>query len=101
MLYRVATMLGGRWMRVICNRGEVARGVAEFANNHHAQVVVIGTPSDGEIALAFDADLTDSLIHEPRWTVYIEPSGSGRRPQWATRAADIRQSRPGEDSSTG
>jgi ACDE family multidrug resistance protein len=70
---------GGHLLQVINDHGEVGRRIAEFANNNHAQIVVIGTPSDAEIARAFDADLTDNLIREAHCAVHIVPTGSDRR----------------------
>jgi nucleotide-binding universal stress UspA family protein len=85
---RAAGLAGdGHLLRVISDHGEVARGIAEFANDHQAQMVVIGTPSDTEVAWAFDADLTDSLIGEAQWAVHIVPTGSDHRPLWATQSA--------------
>jgi hypothetical protein len=58
----------------------VGRRIASFANDLHAQMVVIGTSSDTEIARAFDADLTDTLLREAGCAVHIVPTGSD---QWA------------------
>ena len=78
---------GGHLLQVINDHGEVGRRIAEFANNHHAQIVVIGTPSDAEIARAFDADLTDNLIREAHCAVHIVPTGSDHRRLSAAQSA--------------
>jgi ACDE family multidrug resistance protein len=86
---RAAGLVGGsgHLLRVISDHGEVGRRIAEFANDHHAQMVVIGTPSDAEIARAFDADLTDNLIREAHCAVHIVPIGSHQRALSATQPA--------------
>jgi hypothetical protein len=54
------------------------------ANPFRQPMVVIGIPSDTEIACGFDAGLTDSLIQEPHCFVL---TGSDHRPLWATQTA--------------
>ncbi len=78
---------GGHLLRVINDHGEVGRRIAEFANHSHAQMVVIGTPSDTEIARAFDADLTENLIQEAHCAVHIVPTRSDHRPLSAAQSA--------------
>ena len=71
---------GGHLLRVTSDHGEVGRRIAAFANEHHAEMIVIGTRTDTEIARVFDADLTDSLLREAHCAVHIVPSGSDDRP---------------------
>jgi nucleotide-binding universal stress UspA family protein len=74
---------GGHVLSAVSDHGEVGRRIAKFANQLHAQMVVIGSPADPEITRAFDADLTDSLIHQARCAVHIVPT---RPDQWALQA---------------
>jgi ACDE family multidrug resistance protein len=78
---------GGHLLRVTSDHGEVGRRIAAFANEHHAQMIVIGTHSDTEIARVFDANLTDSLLREAHCAVHIVPSGSDDRPLRVESAA--------------
>ncbi len=74
---------GGHLLSAVSDHGEVGRRIAEFANHLDAQMVVIGSPSDSEITRAFDADLTDSLIHQAHCAVHIVPT---RSDQWTLQA---------------
>lgn len=77
----------GHLLRVTRDHGEVGRRIAAFANDHHAQMVVISTPSDAGIAWAFDAALTDGLIQEAHCAVHIVPTGSDHQSLRATQSA--------------
>jgi hypothetical protein len=50
-------------------------------------MVVIGGPSDTEMARAFDADLTDSLIQEAQCAIHIVKTGSHQRASSAAQHA--------------
>jgi predicted MFS family arabinose efflux permease/nucleotide-binding universal stress UspA family protein len=76
---------GGHLLRVVGDHGNVGRRIAQFANQHHAQMIVIGTPADNEIAWAFNANLTDHLIQEARCAVHIVPPGPGQKNSLTTQ----------------
>jgi ACDE family multidrug resistance protein len=85
---RVAGLAGGgHLLQAVSDHGEVGRRIAAFANDHCAQMVVIGGPSDTEMARAFDADLTDSLIQEAQCAIHIVKTGSHQRASSAAQHA--------------
>ena len=85
---RAAGLAGsGHVLQAISDHGEVGRRIAAFANDRHAQMVVIGSPSDAEIARAFDADLTDSLIQEAQCAIHIVQTGFHQRAPSAAQPA--------------
>ena len=77
---------GGHLLRIVGDHGDVGRCIADFANQHHAQMIVIGTPSDTEVACAFSANLTDNLIQEAHCAVHVVPPGPGQKPSLSTKA---------------
>ena len=85
---RTAGLAGsGHVLQAISDHGEVGRRIAAFANDHHAQMVVIGSPSDTEMARAFDADLTNSLIQAAHCAIHIVQTESHQRALSATQSA--------------
>jgi nucleotide-binding universal stress UspA family protein len=67
-------------VRVIGGHGEIGRRIAEFATECHARMIVVGPPTDGEIATAFSAGVTDQLIRYAPCPVHIVPLGSDHEP---------------------
>jgi MFS family permease len=67
-------------VRVIGGHGEIGRRIAEFATECHARMIVVGPPTDGEIAAAFSAGVTDQLIRYAPCPVHIVPLGSDHEP---------------------
>jgi MFS family permease/nucleotide-binding universal stress UspA family protein len=70
-------------VRVIGGHGEIGRRIAEFATECHARMIVVGPPTDGEIAAAFSAGVTDQLIRYAPCPVHIVPLGSDHEPNSA------------------
>jgi ACDE family multidrug resistance protein len=64
----------GHMLKVTSGHGGAGRRIAEFANTHHAAMIVIGTPRDGEIAQIFDAALSSELIRHAHAAVHIVAS---------------------------
>jgi MFS family permease len=77
----------GHVLEVISGHGAAGRRIAEFANEHNAAMIVIGTPRDGEIAEIFDAALSSELIRHAHGAVHIVASGVEQQPTWAVRTA--------------
>jgi MFS family permease len=77
---------GGHVLRIVGDHGDVGRRIADFANQHHAQMIVIGTPSETDVAWAFSANLTDNLIQEAHCAVHVVPPGPGQKRSPSTKA---------------
>ena len=61
----------GHLLEVVSGHGGAGRRLAAFANEHHAAMVVIASPRDGEIAGIFDGSLSNELIRHARVAVHI------------------------------
>jgi MFS transporter, ACDE family, multidrug resistance protein len=61
----------GYLFRVVGGHGNAGRQIAAFADAHHAEMIVIGTPGDSEITEIFDASLTSAVVHNARCAVHI------------------------------
>jgi len=65
----------GHLLRVVGDHGDLGRRIAGFANEHGAQMVLIGTPAERETAVIFNARLIDQLIRHASCPVHIVPLG--------------------------
>ncbi len=70
----------GPLLRVVGDHGDLGRRIAGFANDHDAQMILIGTPAERETAVIFNAGLIDQLIRHASCPVHIVPLGSEREP---------------------
>jgi len=61
----------GHLLQVVSGHGGAGRRIADFANEHHAGMVVIGAPGDTEIADIFDASLTEELLRHAQCAVHV------------------------------
>ena len=61
----------GHLLRVVSGHGGAGRRIADFANEHHAGMIVIGAPVDSEIAEIFDSSLTDELLRHAQCAVHV------------------------------
>ncbi len=61
----------GHLLRVVSGHGSAGRRIADFANAHHASMVIIGAPGDSEIAEIYDASLTSELVRHAHCAVHI------------------------------
>jgi MFS transporter, ACDE family, multidrug resistance protein len=52
-------------LNVVSDHGGAGRRIAEYANEHHAAMIVIGSPVDGEIAGLFDDTWSPDMIDSP------------------------------------
>ena len=77
----------GHLLRVVSGHGGAGRRIADFANEHHAEMIVIGTPADSEIAEIFDASLTSELVRHAQCAVHIVAPGAQHQPTGATQGA--------------
>jgi len=77
----------GHLLPVISDHGGAGRRIAEYANDHQARMILIGTPTDSEIAGIFDAALTSQVVRHAHCAVHIIPSGYDRVPLGAAHAA--------------
>lgn len=66
----------GHLMKVLSGHAETGRRIAEFAADHQSQLIVIGTPREGALARAFNADLTAQLTSHSTCEVVIATSSS-------------------------
>jgi MFS transporter, ACDE family, multidrug resistance protein len=62
---------GGYLLRVVSGHGSAGRRIADFANAHHATMIIIDTPGDSEIAEIFDASLTSEVVRHAQCAVHI------------------------------
>jgi nucleotide-binding universal stress UspA family protein len=76
---RAAGVAGsGHLLRVVGDHGDLGRRIADFANEHQAHMIVIGTPAERETAVIFNVGLTNQLIRHARCAVHIVPLTSER-----------------------
>jgi nucleotide-binding universal stress UspA family protein len=60
-------------IRVVSDHGGTGRRIAEFAAEHDAQMILIGRPSDSQIAGIFDAAATTQVVRYANCAVHIVP----------------------------
>lgn len=61
----------GHLLRVVGTHGQAGRRAAEFANDAGARTVVIGAPSDGPLAGAFDESFSVELLRHARCAIHV------------------------------
>jgi MFS transporter, ACDE family, multidrug resistance protein len=84
---RAAGVAGaGHLLRVVSGHGSTGRRIADFANAHHATMVVIGAPGDSEIAEIYDASLTSELVGHARCAVHIVAPASEHQASRVTQS---------------
>jgi nucleotide-binding universal stress UspA family protein len=65
----------GHLANVVGAHGGAGRRIAEFAEEYHARMIVIGTPADSEMAGIFGADLARQLVsHADRDVLIVSPA---------------------------
>jgi len=87
----------GHLLRVVGDHGDLGRRIAGFANEHDAQMILIGTPAERELAVIFNAGLIDQLIRHALCALHIVPLSSEREQSRLDRySLDIAPRRPHE-----
>jgi ACDE family multidrug resistance protein len=71
LLREAGVSAAGHLLRVVGGHGNAGRHIAEFADAHHAEMIIIGTPGDSEITEIFDASLTSELVRNARCAVHF------------------------------
>ncbi len=75
-LHAAGVPSAGHLLRVVSGHGNAGRRIADFANEHHATMIIIGGPSENGIAEIFDASLTSELVRHAQCAVHIvAPAG--------------------------
>jgi ACDE family multidrug resistance protein len=66
----------GHILRDIADHGSAGRRIAQFADEHKAQLIVVGRAEEGWVAGFFDADLTDEVVRHAHCDVHIVRIGA-------------------------
>jgi nucleotide-binding universal stress UspA family protein len=74
-------------IRVVSDHGGTGRRIAEFAAEHDAQMILIGRPSDSQIAGIFDAAATTQVVRYANCAVHIVPPTHTDEPAQAGHTA--------------
>jgi nucleotide-binding universal stress UspA family protein len=77
----------GHLIRVVSDHGGTGRGIAEFATEHDAQMILIGSPADSQIAGVFDAAVTTQVVRHANCAVHIVPPTHNPEPSQAAHTA--------------
>jgi nucleotide-binding universal stress UspA family protein len=78
----------GHLLRVVSGHGSAGRRIADFANAHHAIMIIIGAPRDSEIAEIFDASLTSELVGHAHCAVHIVAPAGEHQASRATQSVN-------------
>ncbi len=76
----------GHLLRVVSGHGSAGRCIADFANAHHATMIIIGAPGDSEIAEIYHASLTSELLAHAQCAVHIVAPASKHEPYHAAQS---------------
>jgi MFS transporter, ACDE family, multidrug resistance protein len=63
-------------LREVGDHGNAGRCIAQFADEHNAQLIVVGRAEEGGIAGFFDSDLTDQVVRHAHCDVHIVRVGA-------------------------
>jgi MFS family permease len=77
----------GHLVRVVSDHGGTGRRIAEFATEHDAQMILIGSPADSQIAGVFDAAVTTQVVRHANCAVHIVPPTHNPEPSQAAHTA--------------
>jgi MFS family permease len=61
----------GYLLTVVGDHGGAGRRIAEFANDHHSRLIVIGRADEGSVVSVFDTGLVDQVLQHARCDVHI------------------------------
>jgi MFS family permease len=82
----------GYLLTVVGDHGGAGRRIAEFANDHHSRLIVIGRADEGSVVSVFDTGLVDQVLQHARCDVHIvriptvRIDGDANAPLFAHRA---------------
>jgi MFS family permease len=77
----------GHLITLVSDHGGTGRRIAEFAAEHHAQMILIGRPADSQVAGIFDAALTAQVVRHAHCAVHIVPPIDMDEPSMAAQTA--------------
>jgi MFS transporter, ACDE family, multidrug resistance protein len=66
----------GHILRSVSDHGTAGRRIAQFADEHRAQLIVVGRAEEGQVARVFDTDLTDEVVRHAHCDVHIARIGA-------------------------
>jgi nucleotide-binding universal stress UspA family protein len=77
----------GNLFQVVGDHGDVGRRIAEFANDHQAQMIVISRRDQGPVAGLFDVDLANQVVEHAHCDVHVVRLPPAHEPVVANRMA--------------